>query len=332
MKAVKKAAFWVTVLVLLWVLGSRQQPFSAQSKISIEGGRWMINGQLTYPGSAAEGLLMNVRMVNAVFEDQKRSDFDPEANTEQFIQAIPDYAALGVRAFTINLQGGVPGYEEAVNSAFDADGSLRRRYMKRVQRVVEACDRQGVVVILGCFYQRQDQVLKSEAAVKIAVENVAGWIKEKGFDNVLLEIANEYGIRGFDHEIIKSDVGMASLISLAKETMPDLLVSASGLGDGRLSPKVIESSDFLLIHFNTTKVSDIPVRVAELRKFGKIIICNEDQKLGKPAVEALRLCVKNGISWGFMQLEINQSLPFEFKGREDDPEVYDELKRLTSAR
>ena len=48
---------------------------------------------------------MNVRMVNAVFEDRNRPDFDPEANTDEFIAQIPDYVAHGVRAFTLCLQG-----------------------------------------------------------------------------------------------------------------------------------------------------------------------------------------------------------------------------------
>ncbi|MDE2505689.1 MAG: serine hydrolase, partial [Planctomycetota bacterium] len=137
-----------------------------ETRVSIEKGRWLINGAVTYRGAQAEGLLMNVRMVNAVFEDANRPAFDAAANTDRFIDKIPDYVAHGVRAFSINLQGGTPGYEGAVNSAFDADGNLREAYMERVRRVIEACDRHGVVVILGCFYQRQDQILKSETAVR----------------------------------------------------------------------------------------------------------------------------------------------------------------------
>jgi hypothetical protein len=52
---------------------------------------------------------MNVRMVNAVFEDRDKPDFNAEANTERFIAAIPDYVAHGVDAFTVCLQGGMPG-------------------------------------------------------------------------------------------------------------------------------------------------------------------------------------------------------------------------------
>ena len=80
----------------------------------------------------------------------------------------------GVNAFTLSLQGGMPGYEGALNSAFEPDGSLRESYLARVARVIEACDRAGLVVILGCFYQRQDQVLADEAAVRAAVVQRGG--------------------------------------------------------------------------------------------------------------------------------------------------------------
>lgn len=57
---------------------------------------------------------MNTRMVNAIFEDLARDDFDPETNTGEFIAAIPSYFSAGVNAFTLNLQGGMPGYEGAL--------------------------------------------------------------------------------------------------------------------------------------------------------------------------------------------------------------------------
>jgi len=142
-----------------------------RTQVSIADGHWHLNGRITYPGTPAEGLLMNVRMVNAVFEDKARSGFNADENTSEFIKKIPVYMAHGICAFTLNLnlQGGFPGYEGAVNSAFRSDGSLRSDYMRRVKRVIEACDRNGAAVILGCYYQRQDQILRDEKAVQTGV-------------------------------------------------------------------------------------------------------------------------------------------------------------------
>ena len=128
---------------------------SGRTKVSVSGERWLINGQVTNPGTEAEGLLTNTRMVNATFEDRFKPGFSADENANTFIAGIPGYVNMGVNAFTLNLQGGMPGYEGALNSAFDPDGSLRGDYMSRVDRVIRACDKNGVIVILGFFYQRQ---------------------------------------------------------------------------------------------------------------------------------------------------------------------------------
>ncbi|RJP35578.1 MAG: hypothetical protein C4527_00575 [Candidatus Omnitrophota bacterium] len=303
---------------------------SPSTRVSIEGDKWYLNGEITNPGSAAEGLLMNVRMVNSVFEDRNRPDFDPDANTSRFLNRLPDYIAHGARAFTICLQGGMPGYEGALNSTFRPDGSLRDSYLQRVKTVIEACGRRGVVVILGCYYQRQDQVLENEDAVRNGVVQVVRWIQDNGFTNVVLEIANEFNHGGFDHPILKTVEGEVELIRLAKQTAPDLLVSTSGLGDGKMAAAVAEAGDFILIHFNGTSLDEIPARIAALKSFGKPIVCNEDDKVGEEAAQAAAICVKNGASWGFMHKEVNQYFPLVFDGAADDEIVYSTMRELTS--
>jgi CubicO group peptidase (beta-lactamase class C family) len=307
-----------------------------RTKVSIVGNRWHLNGQPTYPGTAAEGLLMNVRMANSIFEDTndktRPKGFDSEKNTDQFISQIPDYAAHGVRAFTICLQGGFPGYEGAVNSAFRPDGSLRDSYLARARRVIEACDQNGVAVILGCYYQRQEQLLKDDDAIRSGVVNVVRWIKANGFTNVVLEIANEFPHGGFDHPLLKGAEGEAELIALAKKTAPDLLVSTSGVGGGTLPDEVARASDFLLIHYNSTSLENIPKRIAALKKYNKPIVCNEDDKVGREGARAAELSVSNGASWGFMHNRVNQYFPLQFNGARDDPLVYETLNKLTTRR
>ncbi|MGE0528742.1 MAG: hypothetical protein AB7P49_16870 [Bdellovibrionales bacterium] len=306
-----------------------------QTTVSIHQGKWHLNGKVTYPGAKAEGLLMNVRMVNAVFEDAndktRPKNFDADVNTDRFIRKIPDYVDHGVRAFTLCLQGGTPGYEGAVNTCFRPDGSLRESYLKRVQKVIEVCDRHGAVVILGCYYQRQDQILRDEKAVKAGVVNVVRWIRKMKFGNVVLEITNEFGHGGFNHAILKSAKGQVELIQLAKKIHPKLLVSTSDLGGGSFQDTVARASDFLLIHFNNTRLENYQARIKSLKKYGKPIVCNEDQKYGKDGAKAAQLCVENGASWGLMEEHLNQHFPFTFKGAADDPAIYDMLKTLAKA-
>lgn len=300
------------------------------TRVGIDGMRWTLNGEVTYPGARAEGLLMNVRMVNATFEDRNRTDFDPDANTDAFISAIPSYHEHGVRAFTLCLQGGMPDYEGALNSAFESDGSLRMGYLDRVERVIRVCDDLGIAVILGCFYQRQDQVLADADAVRRAAVNTVRWVGDRGFENVVIEVANEHAHRGFTHDIIRRPEEHAELIRETKAANPDLIVSTSGMGSGRKADVVGEAVDFIIIHFNNTDTVDVPDRIEAMKVFGKPVVCNEDVKVGKRGAEVASLCVEHQCSWGLMHRTINQAYPFVFDGADDDPIVYGRLKELTS--
>ncbi|MCA9058213.1 MAG: serine hydrolase [Planctomycetaceae bacterium] len=304
---------------------------AGETVVSVVDGKWHINGRVINPASAAEGLLMNVRMVNAVFEDRsgKRPDFDAQANTAAFVAAIPDYVAHGVNAFTVSLQGGMPGYEGAINSAFEADGMLRKSYMDRVERVIRACDQHGAVVILSCYYQRKSAVLHDEEALIAGIRNVAAWLQSAGFRNVVLETANEYPHAGFAHPMIRDPDGQARLLRTAKEVFPELLVTASGYGDGRIAPQVAAACDFLTPHWNGADPEQIPRRLTELRRFGKPIVCNEDDRTGHNAIDALQRTVAGGAGYGLMLQKHNQTLPFHFDGALDDPVWYAALRQIT---
>jgi hypothetical protein len=319
------------MVIITSAIAARAQTCLAATRIQIDGRNFRINGALTYPNSLAQGLLMNVRMVNSVFEDALLPDFDSEENTAELVAMIPEYVSLGIRAFTISLQGGNPDYEGAINSAFNSDGSLKAPYMNRVSQVIEAADSAGAVIILSLFYQRQDQILRNEAAVRAAVVNATKWVKNKGYTNVIIEIANEHPHSGFLHAIIRTKSGMVSLIQLARSVAPTLYFSASGTGSGTISSDVAKVSDVLLIHFNGTSVSKIPSKIKALKTHGKPIVCNEDDKTGQLAAQAAEASVRNGASYGLMLAEVNQDFPFEFHGRDDDPVAYDKISQLTGS-
>ncbi|NKB68105.1 MAG: hypothetical protein GKR89_13670 [Candidatus Latescibacteria bacterium] len=305
---------------------------------------WLLGGQLVNAGSPAEGLLTNVRMVNSVFEDAGPqavqylpADFDPNVNTSQFVDQIPSYAAHGVNAFTLSMQGGMPGYEGAVNSAFNADGSLRGGYIDRVGRGIRAAGRSGCGVILSCLYQRQHshaRSLQTQKAIHAAVANTAAWIAAQGFTHVVLEIANEFAHAGYanwpDGQWLQTPEGQVELIATARAAAPGLLVSTSGMGSGRAAAQIAAAVDFLIIHFNNTANADIPARIAAAKEYGKAVVCNEDDKTCATGAEAARLSIAHGSGWGFMHKEQNQSAPFVFAGSQDDPVVYAMLKRLTT--
>ena len=123
---------------------------------------------------------------------------------------MPTWRAHGVLAFTINLQGGSPeGYSKAQpwhNSGIEADGSLNPDYLSRLERIIDFADALGMVVILGYFYFGQDHRLTDENAVKRAVDNATGWLFDKGYTNVIVEVNNECNVR-YSHEILTASAG-----------------------------------------------------------------------------------------------------------------------------
>ncbi len=190
--------------------------------VAIEAQAFLINGQPTYPGRTyrgmkVEGLLLNARLVQGIFDDlnpQTRGlwdypdgPWDPERNTAEFIQAMPAWRARGLVSFTINLQGGSPqGYSKDQpwhDSAFESDGRLREDYLARLERILEAADELGMVPILGLFYFGQDHRLADEAAVVRATGEATDWLCRKGYTHVLVEIGNEVDHSRYRHEIIR---------------------------------------------------------------------------------------------------------------------------------
>lgn len=313
------------------------------TNVSIKEGTWFINDKVINESTPSQGLLMNVRMVNSVFEDRGENippeykGFDPEKNTDEFISKIPEYVSCGVNCFTISLQGGMPGYEGAINTAFETDGSLRQEYMDRVARVIRAADNNSAVIILSCFYQRQHShisALNGKESIRNAVVNVVNWIKNNKFGNVVLEVSNEYRHGGYrnwkDGKWLISTKGQMELISLAKETDQALLVSTSGMGDGQMNDSLVKAVDYITIHFNGTSLEDYATKINLLKKSGKPVICNEDDKTGAAGASALVHSVLNGCGWGYMNSRQNQNIAFTFEGKGDDTAVYNMMKKTTT--
>lgn len=257
-------------------------PMGRKTTVEIRGDRFFVNGKPTYEGRTwegrrIEGLLMNTRMVQGVFDDRNpetvarwaypdTGKWDPERNTREFLAAMPSWRDHGCLAFTINFQGGSPqGYSREQpwhNSAFEADGSLRADYLSRMQRILDRADELGMVPIVGYFYFGQDQRLTDEAAVVRATDNATRWLLDRGYRNVLVEVNNECNVR-YDHAILQPE-RIHELIRRVKEATRDgqrLLVSTSYGGGTVPRENVVRAADYLLLHGNG--VSD-PNRIADM--------------------------------------------------------------------
>src|SRR5262249_23667964 len=153
------------------------------------------------------------------------------------------------------------------------------------------------------------------------VVNVMKWVAGHGYKNVVVEIANEYGHSGFDHAILRSPSGVASLIKLAKQTAPGIMVTASGYGTGTLSPEIIAAADILMIHLNSVQPGGYASKINARKSYNKPIVCNEDPKLGATGATAAAAAIKAGAGWGYLH-PANQDYPFAFKGPTEASAVY----------
>lgn len=316
-----------------------------KTAVTIVGDKFLVNGKPTYPGRVwttskgesfpVEGLLMNSRMVQGIFDDlnpQTRGQWaypdtkqwDADRNTREFIAAMPLWREYGLLGFTINLQGGCPyGYcrtQPWDNSAFAPDGSLREDFMRRLELILDRADELGMIPIVGYFYFGQDERLVDEAAVKRAVTHATEWILKKGYTNVIIEVNNECDVEAYDHPILTCG-RVHELISLAKAAKwngRSLLVSTSHRGNKVPLPSIIEVADYVLLHGNN--VAD-PERMQEMieqvRKIdtykGKPIVNNEDDRPWRTQEQGwdeygnnLAVSVQNFSSWGFFDFRLEE--------------------------
>jgi len=99
----------LSILLILPAVGCKTVSGDFNTRVSVVGDKWYFNDQVINPGSPAEGLLMNVRMVNAVFEDRGEElekllpAFDPDENTDAFIRRIPEYVEKGLERWILLL-------------------------------------------------------------------------------------------------------------------------------------------------------------------------------------------------------------------------------------
>jgi hypothetical protein len=253
--------------------------------VSIQGEDFHINGHPTYAGRTwnghrIEGLLMNSRMVQGIFDDLNpetvdrwaypdTGKWDAERNVREFIAAMPEWKRHGLLAVTVNFQGGSPeGYSSNQpwdTGAFAADGSLRPQFADRMRRLLDAADQHGMVIIVGYFYFGQDQRLKDEGAVIRATDVATRWLLDGGWRNILVEVNNETDVKAYDHDILRP-ARVHELITRVRQTERNgrrLLLGTSYGGGGVPRENVVRASDFLLLHGNG--VSD-PARISEMVK------------------------------------------------------------------
>jgi hypothetical protein len=298
----------------------------SHTTLSIKERGFLIDGNPIYsevPGAREQalGLLMNARFIQGVFDDATgraryarwgRDAYDPEVQTDQLIAALPEWYGYGLRGFTVGFQGGGPCFTlknaSIDNNPFGPDGaSLDPAYEARMDRLIRGADRAGMVVILSLFYQGQIHRLEDGRAIRRAIQTAGAFLKNGGYTNVILEIANEMNVNDYQaHPIIYHPEGMAALIDLGREASGGLAVGCSG-GGGYHDREVTEASDVVLFHGNGQRRQGLANMIRQIRLWApeKPVLCNEDSQ----ALSNLAVAVREGASWGYYNNMTKQEPP-----------------------
>lgn len=307
----------------------------------------------------AAGRLMNLRVAQALFHDEwlTEAPFDPDKHTQRVIDALDSWRDAGVLAVSVSLQGGNMAYERsgiiqrqrayklgqgkgAYVSAFLPDGSLKSAWVARLVRLQKALDRRGMILNLMLFYQGQDEVLSNPDAIRAAVRNSADLLVRHDMRNVILEIANEVDIRGWDHDRFIEN-NLAALIRLARSRLAGtkagfrVPISASTGSSMHPTAGMLEEGDLTIVHGNNktpeVKAQVIRQLLADPRTPGPVYM-NEDDNGRETTPENLtkelascNAVFEAGGSWGYMPWIQLQIYPFRHILPSRNTEVRDDM-------
>jgi hypothetical protein len=298
-----------------------------QTNLSVKNSDFYINGKLVYDeiegNSNSKGLLMNSRFIQGIFDDKTDRSrfnrfnkiFDTDKNTDDFIAALPQWYAYGLRAVTVGMQGGMPVFTIDVksidNNPFGSDGmSFDEAYAKRLDKIIKAADSLKMVVIVNILYWAQALRFKNEEAIVSALTCAAAFLKKKNYTNIIIDIANEYNIETWnDFPIIREPKSMKKLIELVRKESGGMLVGSSGAG-GLVDKEVVDASDVVLIHGNGLtrgEYYDFVLKVQEMACH-KPILCNEDS----PCISRLEIAHLTHTSWGHYDNFTKQEPPCDW--------------------
>jgi len=280
-----------------------------------------IDGRPTYPGRKhlthrVEGLLMNARMVQAIFDDENPEtrllwaypdtrEWDPDRNTDEFCDMLPAYHRCGLLAVTVGLQGGGPCYRPDVYktysaSAFHANGLLKEAWKRRLVRVLNAADATGMVVILNLFYGAQAK-FDSVSAIHRAAKATLEFLLEGGWQNIIIDLKNEVlpGSEPLESEGIAT---ILQLLSEIKRDTPGVHLGASTYPKHHLlAEQWSDWADLWLVHGNDSTPEELSREIEEIRKSSafiaqpKPIVINEDSI----HLDNLHAAIAAGVSWGY---------------------------------
>jgi hypothetical protein len=286
--------------------------------IRYDGGDLADTGwELTYSQpqnpSGQRGKMVTMRLTQAVYLNDasgtRTQDMvlaDAQENTAYFIEQIPDYREHGVLCWSVGGEGGnalnqasdpnisqgdfTPDGTNGSRSPLSADGTTWKTGRKELlESVVEALNDEGMTMCFGPFYQQMFYWHDTQAHYRAAMSTYTDWLIEKGYRNVLIDLANEAGADpagGWDDGtlVFDTDARVADELDYlrglwAGEPWRPPIGCSSRSKPG---PLVIAESDVHWYHGNVSGgVSNKPIRVQEILDDSTVgpVVMNEDENV-----------------------------------------------------
>ncbi|MCX8037225.1 MAG: hypothetical protein N3D11_09325 [Candidatus Sumerlaeia bacterium] len=153
--------------------------------VPLEGGNYRVSvrgNQILLNNTPVK--IIGLRCSNALISDAK---------TQMLLDNLDVFKSCGVNTVSVYFMGSrfgdVKGYRP--------DASLDPVYAARMARIIEAADRRGMIVLVGCLYWSDSRAkedldrLWTQADANRAVANTVRWLREHEFRNVIVDPDNE---------------------------------------------------------------------------------------------------------------------------------------------
>jgi hypothetical protein len=195
----------------------------AQNIFSVKGARTYLNGN--------EFQSIGLRCANALLSDNSVNDL---------VSHLDEYKQYGLNTISVFFMGSrfsdIHGY--------NIDGTLNPVYRTRMAKLIDACDKRGMVVLLGILYwgsgmhERTNQYYAgwTQAEVNNAMQNTVKWLRDNKYRNVFIDPDNE----GMAEIGAKFDIG--KMICAGKAIDTGITIAYNGKGP-------IPSCTDLTVHF-----------------------------------------------------------------------------------
>lgn len=309
----------------------------------IQGRDILINGKLTYseiPGNDpnCHGLLFNARFIQGLFQDVNEGNrehynrfgkiFDPETNTQELIEALPQWYDAGLRAITVGLLGGGPcmSYKDWGTlefGSFSSDGkTIDPGVRARLEKVLKAADELGMLVIVSYLYHGQFRYFDNDEAIEALCETSTKMLCQLDYDNVIIEVANEYDV--IEKKVPGSCIGtpekMAELVNKCRAWCGGRFAvgSSTTFVDDR-QEVVMKASDICLFHGNDKRRQELHNKYTKIRAWcpDRPLVVNEDSAL----FTQIDVALEDHFSWGYYNNWTKQEPPCDW-GITDSEDVH----------